>query len=572
MPTIDFIADQQKREAAAAAPTPHAAHPPTSTTTSSTSTGAVSPQDIYVYLRSLGVSEASAAGILANIKAESNFNPSVTGDNGTSGGLFQHHLGRWDNLKAYAVERGTDWTDWKTQVDFALIEARQMGINLQHTSAHDAAKEWSLRFERPAGGASSANSRAHAASQYMYGDPAKLPAGTGNAAPQAGNETLNLPSGGSWFRVGNDYFVAFRFYGNDNEEGPSQVVYYRSATPPPAGEKVHSESSWNQWVDGWVDGGSTDTFRGVPAGKSYQDLVNDLLMDLGLMGSDALEDAGVMAIIAIAMTREMSEAELTNRLRQTDWWNDRTEKQREWNDLSDAEQNLRTVDAAMAMVGLWFTYTGLTLDVLQYDLDNDGVIDAEELRKGNPDLYDWALKVASGEVSQVQVVNVWMKPAALEDANSPWSRTLADEEKARGEQDVNVANMAGDIKDLYNDWGIPITDERADFLALEVVMNRMAFEEVEAALQEQANGMYPNKPENMATREWAQPYMQLYQQTLEVPEVELDDATLGQALSEGLSLSEFKSRLRQDDRWLETDNARGEMNTKISSLGRVMGF
>ena len=532
----------------------------------------VSPQDIYVYLRSLGVSEASAAAILVNIQFESSFNSSATGDGGTSGGLFQHHLGRWDNLKAYAVSRGTAWTDWRTQVDFALIEARQMNINLQATDAAAAAKEWSLRFERPAGGQASANARAAAVSQYEYGDPASLPAGTGDAAPLASSEELNLPTGGSWFRVGNDYFVAYRFYGNDNKEGPSQVVYYKATMPPPSGERIHSEASWNRWVDQWVDGGTTDTFRGTPPNKSYQDLVNDLLLKLGLAGTDALKDAGIMAIIAIAMTRDMSEAELINRLRQTKWWNSRTDKQREWNDLSDAEKNLRIVDEAMKMVGLWFTYVGQDLDIAQYDRDNDGVVSSEELRLGNIDLYEWAVKVAEGSVTQVQAVNVWMKEIALEDPNSPWSRTIRDEEIATGEFDVDVENMAGTIKDLYNDWGIPISDERADKLALEVVMNRMSFEDVEQTLQEQAQGMYPHKPPNMSTREWAQPYMQMYMQTLELGEPALDDKDLAQALAEGTNLADFKQRLRQDERWLKTDNARTEMNTKVSSLGRVMGF
>ena len=532
----------------------------------------VSPQDIYVYLRSLGVSEASAAAILVNIQFESSFNSSVTGDGGTSGGLFQHHLGRWDNLKAYAVSRGTAWTDWRTQVDFALIEARQMNINLQATDAAAAAKEWSLRFERPAGGQASANARAAAVSQYEYGDPASLPAGTGNAAVQAGSQVLNLPSGGSWFRVGNDYFVAFRFYGSANKEGPSQVVYYKATMPPPDGEYIHSENSWNKWVNNWVDGGTTDAFRGVPEGKSYQDLVDDLLLELGLTGTDAMLDGGVMAIIAIAMTREMSEAELRNRLRQTKWWNSRTDKQREWNDLSDAEKNLRIVDEAMKMAGLWFTYVGQDLNLAAFDLDGNGTIDAEELRKGNPELYDWASKIASGEVTQVQAVNVWMKDTALQDENSPWSRTVRDEEIAAGEHDVDVSNMAGSIKDLYHDWGIPITDERADKLALEVVMNRMSFEDVEEELRTQAQGMYPHKPENMSTREWAQPYMQMYMQTLELAEPALDDADLAQALAEGMNLADFKQKLRQDDRWLETDNARTEMNSTISGLGRVMGF
>ena len=84
--------------------------------------GAVTPRLIYDYLRQKGVSEASAAGILANIQHESNFDPTNdSGDGGTSGGLFQHHAGRWAALKDYAEKTDRDWTDWHAQVDFALF-------------------------------------------------------------------------------------------------------------------------------------------------------------------------------------------------------------------------------------------------------------------------------------------------------------------------------------------------------------------------------------------------------------------------------------------------------------------
>ncbi len=538
-------------------------------------TGAVDPATIYSYLLSQGVSDASAAGILVNIKFESGFDPNALGDSGTSFGLFQHHLVRWDNLKAYAVTRQASWKNWQIQVDFALFEAQQMGINLQATNAVAASKEWTIKFERPANAEVKAEQRAAEVHNFTG-----LPAGTGDASPQVGNETLNLPSGGTWFRVGNDFFIAYRFWGvpeavattAEGTAGSSQVVYYKATMEPPAGVTINSEAAWNKFHPNWVDGGTTDAFRGVLPNKSYQDLVDDLLLELGLTGTDALKDVGVMAIIAIAMTREMSEAELTNRLRQTEWWDSRTDLQREWNDLSTAEQNLRVVDEALKMVGLWFTYVGQDLNVAQYDKDGDGIVDAEEILKGNHDLYVWALRIASGEVSQVQAVNVWIKSVALEDENSPWARTIRDEEIAKGQHSVNVSNMTGTIQDLYDDWGVPITEARALQLAEQVILNKLSFEDVEDELSTQAQGMYPHKPPNMSTGEWAQPYMQMYMQTLEVPEVDLFNADIAGALADGQNLAEFKQSLRDNDLWLETDNAKTEMNTKISSLGRVMGF
>lgn len=108
-----------------------------------------------------------AAGILANIEAESLFNPTAVGDNGTSGGLFQHHASRWTNLRNFAASTGRSWTSWTAQVDFAIKEARAMGLNLQGTSATAASKEWTLKFERPANASQKAIDRARSVDRYL---------------------------------------------------------------------------------------------------------------------------------------------------------------------------------------------------------------------------------------------------------------------------------------------------------------------------------------------------------------------------------------------------------------------
>jgi len=110
----------------------------------------VEPRVVYDFLVQQGVSSDSALGILANIQTESKFKPGAIGDGGTSGGLFQHHAGRFHALEMFANSvAGTYWTDWKTQVLFALQEAKQLKINLQATDPKAATREWMVKFERP---------------------------------------------------------------------------------------------------------------------------------------------------------------------------------------------------------------------------------------------------------------------------------------------------------------------------------------------------------------------------------------------------------------------------------------
>ena len=108
----------------------------------------VPSKEVYAYLISKGLSHNHAIGILANIQAESSFNAGAIGDNGTSGGLFQHHAERFSGMVAYA---GKDWAkNWKRQVDYALREdAGKQYTNKQFNSPEEASAWFTLNFERP---------------------------------------------------------------------------------------------------------------------------------------------------------------------------------------------------------------------------------------------------------------------------------------------------------------------------------------------------------------------------------------------------------------------------------------
>tara|TARA_R100000700_G_scaffold13387_1_gene18960 strand:- start:1917 stop:3758 length:1842 start_codon:yes stop_codon:yes gene_type:complete len=111
----------------------------------------VSQKEIYNYLISKGLSRNHALGMLANIKAESSFDPGILGDNNTSGGLFQHHDGevkRFTKMKEFV---GSDWeTNWKGQIDFALQE--KDGVNYKNesfNSPQEASESFTMNFEKP---------------------------------------------------------------------------------------------------------------------------------------------------------------------------------------------------------------------------------------------------------------------------------------------------------------------------------------------------------------------------------------------------------------------------------------
>lgn len=71
------------------------------------------------------LSRAVAIGIMANIRHESNFNPTAKGDNGTSYGICQWHNTRWERLKNWCNDNGYSQSDLKAQLRFLLWEFRK---------------------------------------------------------------------------------------------------------------------------------------------------------------------------------------------------------------------------------------------------------------------------------------------------------------------------------------------------------------------------------------------------------------------------------------------------------------
>lgn len=107
-----------------------------------------SAKKMYDYMKSLGVSDTHAKGMLANIKGESDFNVGIMGDGGKSGGLFQMYDDRYRKM----VANVPNWkTDWKGQIRHAIQDDRAPEYLSMNFESPEAAADWFLHnYERPA--------------------------------------------------------------------------------------------------------------------------------------------------------------------------------------------------------------------------------------------------------------------------------------------------------------------------------------------------------------------------------------------------------------------------------------
>jgi hypothetical protein len=388
-------------------------------------------------------------------------------------------------------------------------------------------------------------------------------------------DTVYIPRGMDVYEVDGKFYVVGNIVGLN---GVSTAVYFEVTAGrdqlTSSGTKM-SMSEWDSLVmgEGWQDGGSTDAFAGSPPGMSWDEQIEEALFAMGIYGSDAMADRGVLDLIALWIARPgMSAGELQQRLQETDYWDSKTVKQKEWDDLPTAERDLRIADEAAKLAGLWWTYVGEDLSLDVYDTDGDGTVSPAELEAGNPELYRQALSVASGQATQQTVINTWIKAEAEKNENSPWSRIKRDEEKAQGQEEVNIETKAAEVQQLYRDWGFELPWAEALKIGEQVSMNETSIAEIEQDLDEKASITYQGKPKGIKTSDWAAPYLEMFSNQLEVARPSLLDKTVQTALQSGQSLTEFKMSLREDSRWLETQNARDQMFTTFGQLGRQMGF
>lgn len=90
---------------------------------------------------------------MGNIQRESGWDPTnASGDGGTSGGLCQWHLGRFDGLKNYAARHGIPWQSTQAQFGWMRVELNSGYADVRlammgATSPESAAAYWASRFE-----------------------------------------------------------------------------------------------------------------------------------------------------------------------------------------------------------------------------------------------------------------------------------------------------------------------------------------------------------------------------------------------------------------------------------------
>jgi hypothetical protein len=304
-----------------------------------------------------------------------------------------------------------------------------------------------------------------------------------------------------------------------------------------------------------VQAGDAEELRGYTTQfGTYKQFFDQIIDSVMPASNGARTDAGVLRVLAeFAGRPDMSMAELQNKLQSTEWFQARTQTELEWNNLATAEQQKRRESVAAQMQQAWFQFGGVNID------------------PSDPRVANYLEQVASGKMGFGAWTEQVVKVQALQDANSPWSRTVADEEKAQKQSGIDVENTAARVRDLARRWGVQWSQGTYQDWASRIVSNDASEADVLQALKDQAQVLYAWKSPDIETMSAASPWIETYNRVME-KQADLFDPKVQQALTAGTPVWEFEQSLKKSGDWLNTKNAREEMTSVMSEAGRRMGF
>lgn len=362
------------------------------------------------------------------------------------------------------------------------------------------------------------------------------------AVPKDGSVVTDPNDGHRWlvYKVGNWYMSFDIADGADYDLGGMQEEASRFFN----GYDILSSPQF-------VGGGKPEVLTAVANGfGSMATWWDSALKVLG--NPDARGDSEIQRILVTrALRPTMSETEFRTLLQGTKWYQDRNETQRKWNDLGEADQK-RTIDDTKAKLRESYLETfGRYPD--------DATIDS------------WSKDVASGALGYGAVVDA-MRRQAAGDSESPWSRTLRSEEENRRARGQQVSDLSGQLRDTASKWGVELTGDTLNKWSTDIVTKVKSSVDFEELMKDQAMALYPNKPRELATQDYAQSWMSSYARILEKSDGTLQNGTIKSALQRGVNLADFETELRNRPEWMETKNANDQITTSVAKIGARMGF
>lgn len=298
--------------------------------------------------------------------------------------------------------------------------------------------------------------------------------------------------------------------------------------------------------------------------ESWSELIEEFMGNYYSAHDPARTDPEVMAIFTeVFVTGIWADpnvdlaAYIESQLRGTEYYQALTAVTAEYNSLTLAEQRARVEQQAAIVAEEFWNLTGNRLSI------------------SDEQVVDMATAVASG-ARTLSAVYQEIRDIALQDPESPLSRSIRTEEINQGAFGNSTENTAQQYRNEAAEWGVQLDDSTVNQWAEDVLMGTVSDADWQEYVKDVAETLYPWKNREMKTTTAAQPYLSAYSNLMEVSG-DLNTNVIrnflqGSEPGTKPSLQEFEMSLRQLPEWKQTSNAKQAYDRVAGSIGRTMGF
>lgn len=249
-------------------------------------------------------------------------------------------------------------------------------------------------------------------------------------------------------------------------------------------------------------------------------------------------------------------SKLRARVETTDYFQKTTQRQRQWELLSDAEKRQTQQRwRVQVMQTLRSIYGPEHVEQQGWSLDH-------------PKVQRWAEDLARGRQTE-ELFTFAHRGAAEGIEGTPAHTARVEEMKEAGAEEVAQENLRGDLAETWRTWLGSHVSPPADLKtwAENINANRRSMQDFEDFVKQTAGSLYPEKPENVSYREFVSPAKTILARTLELGVVPDDEPLLNSYVrGEVPSLAELKERARRDPRFARTSAARKDARQAATSV------
>lgn len=353
------------------------------------------------------------------------------------------------------------------------------------------------------------------------------------------------------------------FFDTASREGPDHVGIYMGGgkmlhTPRPGKQVEITDMTKGYYLDRFMGGRRIDGVQSTGANPAdieqtpkltSEELASNYGWSYGFLNSIPEVKGLFEQAVDGTWTAEKFQAEL----RDSKWWKENSDTMRQ-------AQVMKNTDPATWQASV----QAQILSIRQLSAEIGAAIPESKIRK----MAEQSLQLGTDENGLRNILGQYV--------------TFTEKGTLKGQAGMHEYTM----KQYAYEQGVQLDKQTIKNQAQLVVRGLATTQDYESQIREQAKSMFPGYADRldagMSMREVASPYIQEMASAFGIPDTSIDimDPTIKSALNGlsqdgkpvGLSLTDFQTRLRNDNRWAKTDKAQDEVMTTGLAVLRDMGL